>query len=232
MKHATIGYVVASEMQKYSYGVGSTDYSDPRYNQYDIFFGFWTSFWADRTGIDIPLKSNLVFKKDGSLDEDKSTFGLIDLANIAKAISFQEKFLNAGDHTLQTGSNGVQYAGLMMVPYESAAFFETSDYYCPWGKGLSFSKSGESFFTPLNNIGIGIGHWFAWLVRKSDYPYKSKGARYAPSIAHWKQAVIRYGGYKEYGVMILDELVYRGISRKRLKKDGSKDKVHDQPLLP
>ncbi len=115
---------------------------------------------------------------------------------------------------------------------KSAAFFETSDYYCPWGKGLSFSKSGESFFTPLNNLGISIGHWFAWLVRKSDYPYKSKGARYAPSIAHWRQAVNGYGGYKEYGVMILDELVYRGISRKRLKKDGSKDKVHDQPLLP
>jgi hypothetical protein len=187
MKHATKGALIAQKMQKYSYGEGSTNYSDPRYNQYDMHFGFWVSYWADRSGIEMNFLSDLVFDENGQLNEEKSTFSLIDLANITKAISYQEKLLYASDHKIQKGADGRDYAGLMMVPYNTPAFFETSDYYCPWGKGFNYS----------------------------------------PSIKHWRQAVNTYGGYVAYGKIILDELVYKGIARKR-----KGDKIHGQPLLP
>jgi len=48
--HAVIGGYVATQMQKY--GESSKGYD---YDQYDMTFAFWTSFWASRAGLQIGI---------------------------------------------------------------------------------------------------------------------------------------------------------------------------------
>ena len=218
---ATVGMAIASQIKlkndRYYRGNHDT-------GQYDQEIGFWTSFWARRTGINIPFESNLIFDKNGKLDENKSTFGLVDLANISKAISFQEKFLDPNNRA------GGEHRGMMMVAYGQKDEFETSPYYCPWGQGFNFTHTGEGFFDPFNNIGLGTGHLFGKLTRYSAYEY-SKGVRSTPTIANWRSSLNEYGGGSFYSIIILDELVYKGKARKRQYK-GKNDTVHNQPLLP
>jgi hypothetical protein len=189
MKHATIGYVVASEMQKYSYGVGSTDYSDPRYNQYDIFFGFWTSFWADRMGLQIPIHKKYDTKNGKPTDSD--ALCLIDIANIMKAVAYQET--NMGTYPGTNTPNEFDKGGIMQVSVCSKG--EKYGFYgYGYGQGLSFfSGDNDNFYNPFNNIGIGVGYVYLMILQKSSFPYLGSHDRSAPTLKQWMEAVEGYG---------------------------------------
>ena len=169
---------------------------------------------------EIPFEGNLVYNENAQLDENASTFGLVELADVAKAIGYQEKSLDANSRA------GGKYRGIMIVAYGQKDDFEKSPLYCPWGQGFNFFREGEEFFDPFNNIGLGISHLFGKLTRYSDYSY-SAGKRSTPSISNWRQTLnfYRNGGF--YSKIILDELVYKDKVRKR-----NGDKIHNQSLLP
>jgi RHS repeat-associated protein len=138
MKHATIGYVVASEMQKYF---------NSDYNEYDMIFGFWTSFWTDTLGLDIPILPTYKGRPG-----DDIPLSLVDIANISKAIAYQETRINPNSF----GENDYSKAGMMQVNYGGGWEFTYNTNIPDVAKNLHFYHSCLEFYGAFNNIGIGI----------------------------------------------------------------------------
>jgi len=185
LHHAVIGGFIATQMQKYD---------NPEYNQYDMHFGFWTSFWASRAGLKIKI-----LPKTGNLSYvDEASMSLVDMANIAKAIGYQESRLGTGPGT-HTGS----HRGIMQVSPDSHRKDGAGnwDFNCPhwvekYGNGLNFIEGKDGgMHIAFNNIGIGVGMLYAKLLRfNTGYNYTSEGRRSAPTFGEIKKAIEFYYG--------------------------------------
>jgi hypothetical protein len=126
--------------------------------------------------------------------DESSPSCLVDLANISKAIAYQESDLGTNLDSREPNSCG--YVGLMQVFKKSSSWgFNTSSY--SFGHNLHFTDyvtDPEKFNDPFNNIGVGIGCFFDKLIRyEKTYPY-SKGYRGAPTIRQWLDASGHYHG--------------------------------------
>jgi len=173
--NATVGLAIASQMQRY--GINKD------YNKYDQEIGFWVSFWSRKSEIKMEFKSKDI----------NETLGLVDLANLVKAIAYQET--HVGTDAATNTPNYYNMGGIMQVEYGINYQFETS-WAAAYGRGLKFYNTGKEFFDPFNNIGIGVGCLFAKLTINSDYPYNLGGARNSPKTEYWFQAVRAYGPHK------------------------------------
>jgi len=193
MKHAVIGGYIATKMQKYN---------DNDYNRYDTIFGFWASFWTERSGLQISIERNY-----SGIPKDDNALSLVDLANLLKAMAFQEthvgKGRNSTDDWVKEGPNGQGYGGIMQVPYNREPEFLIRNG-STYAKGLNFYISGEKFYNIFNNIGLGAGELFCKLTAYPGYPYNSKGERKAPTLAEWLVAVQHYGPHYDNGEPVKD----------------------------
>jgi len=213
--HAVIGGYVATQMQKY--GKSSKGYD---YDQYDMTFGFWASFYSSILSIPISIHPSKY-----NTPQPNDSLSLIDVANILKAIAYQETRIGEDGKTY--GDNGHGFGGIMQVPihgeknkkgirtgkfiFEEMPGGENSGAYI---KGAPTFKRGNDpgFFNPFNNIGIGAGYLFGKLLLTS-YPYHS--SRNAglnpptPTLSHWLEAVIKYGDQTEqYHTGVMSAFLY------------------------
>jgi hypothetical protein len=220
MKHATIGYVVASEMQKYF---------NSDYNEYDMIFGFWTSFWTDTLGLDIPILPTYKGRPN-----DGTPLSLIDIANLIKAVAYQEHKFDSSE-----GINDQGFGGIMQVPYIESGdtrkySFNSNSNMPEAARKLKFFENGTQFFDPFNNIGIGVGYLFEKLVSKSSYPYTGEHARWAPTFDEWKLCVEAYGPHNGvaawYYYPSIKSIFLHGLSKDR-NPDGSENLVDGAHLF-
>ena len=223
MKHAIIGGYIASKMQKYS---------DDKYNQYDNIIGFWTSFWMERSGIQMDIMPNYSGKP-----EESEESCLVDLANIVKAMILQECHFGYGEGDInKPDKDGM--IGLMQVYMDSSGWdFVTSDY-AKYGRGLNFyeyinQKGHESenkkALNPFNNIGIGVGHLYAKLTGSEKTYNYSTGERGAPTLKQWLDAAGHYNGSGVSGSyrQNVANIIFKGVD----SRQGCKNPMTPEYIL-
>jgi RHS repeat-associated protein len=183
--HAMIGGYVATQMQKYD---------NPEYNKYDMSFGFWASFWASRSGLEIGILPDYKGAPTGN-----TPLCLVDVANLLKAIAMNETHLGTDTDSMKEDANK-EYVGLMQVGWKGLGFMESvgnTHWGSTYGYGLNFPKYGnaqERYRTNhFLNIGAGTGHLWNKLTVHTPYPY-STGERRAPTLNEWLLATKNYYG--------------------------------------
>jgi YD repeat-containing protein len=187
-KHATIGFFISKNMQKYS----NSSYSS--YNSYDMDFGFWASVWAQSFDLEITILPTYRGRPT-----DDTPLSLVDVANISKAVGYQESRLNTGTERNEQG-----YAGIMQVYYGGTYEFNDSKTVPASAAAFTFYNNSSKFYESFNNIGIGVGYLFTKIVTASHYPYLS-GNRRAPKFLEWiggdldKKGNRKIGAVQAYG---------------------------------
>ncbi|HPO29461.1 MAG TPA: hypothetical protein PLD35_05575, partial [Caldisericia bacterium] len=173
--NATIGVAISYQM---------VQYSEKSFNDFDSEIGFWTSYWSRKSGLVYNKNSN---RSGMHFYGDAKHLGLLDVANLSKAIIYRESTFDPDAH--RGDSNG--FKGLMGVAYEGSD--ADYDFIGQFGGPTGFAKTGADFYKPFNNIGMGVGMLFGKLASSSTYLY-SEGHREAPTAQQWWEAVTYYYG--------------------------------------
>jgi hypothetical protein len=174
-KHAVVGWAIQKEIGKVQAGKPAEDTGE-----YDMMIGFWVSFWAEKTGYDIKLRSGPVSGPEGL----ETKIGLLDLTLIIKAIICKESSFD------ETASSSTGDYGLMQVNEEN--FKEIV-------KNSPFFQNMRGFFNkdwkkdPFLNIGAGVGELFHIM----HGPGKVGIGAPMPTLAQWIGAVWTYGPHGE-----------------------------------
>jgi hypothetical protein len=185
IKHATVGGAIKQAMKN------DGTYGGDK-GQYNMMIGFWTSYYVsenEKNGWDIKWDSKIKYNVDGTIDAKNSTFGIVDIARLMRAVMWKENFSGVFDNTKV---NNGDY-GLMQINKDSFINGFDDDgnvsnhkgilYTSPMLKKLGGFKNNESLWQTniFGNIGAGIGILFNQTCRSNGDCYGSP----SPSVWNW-----------------------------------------------